>query len=404
MPDATTYQHLREDHIPTAARLLHHAFGGALDGCEKWVKNEVGLPNVRCLSAGGAPPLACLGRVPMATFFGGKSVSTLGIAGVAVAPEARGQGLARRLMDQLILEAHADGFALSSLYPSTVSLYRQSGYEVAGHRFVVKLPARNIDVRDTKPVVRPLSDRDEPAVRACYTNFARQYDGMLDRGEYIWRRSKEFRDKSFTRFGIDSSVASKQPALDAYLALCHVREPGGVLHELHLSDLIFNTPESGRRLLSFLADFATTVTNIMFSSGPLHPILPLMQFHRYEITRQESWMVRIVNVHDALTSRGYPRHVTASLQLNITDPLVKSNNGAWTLDLEHGRATVRKEAAVRPALSLSINALAALYTGLFSARQACALGWIDDSHSDDAALSAAESIFPAGAPHTPDFF
>lgn len=401
MAATLAFEHLREEHVPTVCRLLHHAFAGPLDGCEKWVKNELGVTNVRCVREGESAPAACLGRVPMGMFVGGKSVSTLGIAGVAVAPEARGRGMARFMMERALREAHADGFAISSLYPSTQSLYRQTGYEIAGHRFIVKLAARGIDVHDSQQTVRALSDRDEGAVRSCYERYARAFDGMLDRGEYVWRRSKELREKTYTRFGIDAS-GKGGAGLDGYVGLCQVRDPATGLHDVHLSDLVFHTPTAGRRLLSFLADFSTTATNVVFTGGPLHPVLALMHFHHYEITRHESWMVRIVNVGEALTARGYARHVSASVQLNVRDPLIESNDGAWTLEVEHGRSTVRKERAVRPSITLSIGALSALYTGMFSARQGAMLGWI--AAEDEAALSAAESIFPAGSPATGDFY
>lgn len=47
-------------------------------------------------------PAASLVRVPVGQRFGGRSVPMLGIAGVAVPPERRGGGLARRLMADAI--------------------------------------------------------------------------------------------------------------------------------------------------------------------------------------------------------------------------------------------------------------------------------------------------------------
>jgi len=142
--------------------------------------------------------------------FGGKSVSMLGIAGVGVAPEARGRGSARWMMSLAMQEAQADGFALSTLFASTQGLYRQVGYEQAGYRCQIKLLPHRIDVRAREPHVRPLTPEDEPAIQACYKAFAGEFAGMLDRGPYIWRRIKEFRDKSYHGFGLCRRAATSR--------------------------------------------------------------------------------------------------------------------------------------------------------------------------------------------------
>src|SRR5687768_13316524 len=65
---------------------------------------------------------------PFGHFFGGRAISACGIGGVAVAAEARGRGLGTLLMRDALSELRAGGTALSSLYPATVPIYRQTGY------------------------------------------------------------------------------------------------------------------------------------------------------------------------------------------------------------------------------------------------------------------------------------
>ncbi|MBI3925782.1 MAG: GNAT family N-acetyltransferase [Armatimonadetes bacterium] len=71
----------------------------------------------------------------MAQWFGGRAVPMTGIAGVAVAPEARARAVGRALIRETLQELHKEGVALSALYPSTLPFYRASGYELAGSRF-----------------------------------------------------------------------------------------------------------------------------------------------------------------------------------------------------------------------------------------------------------------------------
>lgn len=73
-----------------------------------------------------------------------------GVAGVGVAPEARGLGTAAELMRCALREMHAAGFPISGLYPAAQKLYRSVGYEQAGSRFEVRIPPQSIGLRRPK--------------------------------------------------------------------------------------------------------------------------------------------------------------------------------------------------------------------------------------------------------------
>ncbi len=384
--------------VPSLVRLMHHAFGSTTDVDEKWIRPS-GIDNFRGVrERAHAPISSCLLRINMGQFFGGRSVPMLGIAGVAVAPEARGQGSARWMMGEAMREAREDGFALSGLYASTQGLYRQVGFEQAGHRCTTKLLPHRIDVRTREPEVLPLTAYDDQAMAACYATFAQTFAGMLDRGPYIWRRVREFRDKKYNGFGIRGPDGT----IEGYVFLMPNRANSSGDMELEVSDIAFTTARAGRRLLGFLADFSTTAKQITINGAPLHPILSLMTSHHHEIIKTEIWMLRITDLAKALTQRGYPRHVNATIQFNIHDPIVRENDGSWTLHVEHGRAEVKKEAAMRPAITCEIRALASLYSGFYTATQAALLGWVE---GEKGALEAADAIFGGyGTPWMTDFF
>jgi predicted acetyltransferase len=385
-----------EHDVPTLVRLIHHAFASTPDAEEKWIRPS-GLDNFRGVRETERGPLSsCLLRIEMGQFFGGQSVPMLGIAAVAVSPESRGQGTARWMMGEAMREAREDGFALSGLYASTQGLYRQAGYEQAGYRVTTKVLPHRIDVRAREPQVRPLTAHDDQSMAACYARFAQTFPGMLDRCSYIWRRVREFRDKKFNGFGIEGPGGS----IEGYVFLLQNRTTDGI--EIDVSDLAFTSARAGQRLLGFLANFSTTTKEIIINGAPLHPILSLMTSHHHTIAKSEIWMLRITDLAKALTQRGYPRHVTATIQLNIHDPIVRENDGSWTLHVEHGRAEVKKEAAMRPTITCEISALAPIYSGFYTATQAALLGWVE---GEKGALAAADAIFGGvGTPWMTDFF
>src|SRR6185503_15451173 len=125
--------------------------------------------------------------VPMGQWFGGKTVPLVGIAGVAIAPEERGRGVAKALMQSALREVAAQGGVLSGLYPATRTLYRSVGYELSGTRYAITLQPKGISVSDHSPPIRPLTEADYPEIERAYAEVARENDGYLARGPYIWR-------------------------------------------------------------------------------------------------------------------------------------------------------------------------------------------------------------------------
>src|SRR5687767_2717414 len=61
--------------------------------------------------------------IRMGQWFGGASVPMAGIAGVAVDPQHRAGGAGSELIRSTLQDLHADGFALSVLYPATQPVY-----------------------------------------------------------------------------------------------------------------------------------------------------------------------------------------------------------------------------------------------------------------------------------------
>lgn len=65
-------------------------------------------------------------------WFGGAPVPACGVAGVAVAPDARGGGLAQLVLNRLLGEARASGAAIATLFRTAPALYRRLGFEHVG--------------------------------------------------------------------------------------------------------------------------------------------------------------------------------------------------------------------------------------------------------------------------------
>ncbi|MBL8874748.1 MAG: GNAT family N-acetyltransferase [Phycisphaerae bacterium] len=391
-----TFEVAKRSDIPEVARLITLAFAGTLERSTKWVKDN-GLENIRVLREGKTIP-ACLRRIEMGQYFGGKRVPLCGIAGVATAPESRGKGHARRMMEACVREMHDRGEAIGGLYCSTQALYRQSGFEQAGHRFITKVPVARLLGGSKARNTIVLKESDQKRIEACYRTYASVYNGMLDRTEYIWKRIKERVDGKSQGYG----VLDERGGLAGYLFMEQTRDAHSIRQELQLSDLAFTTPEAGRQLIAFLADYEPMADFVTLGGGPLHPLLTLLPQQRYEVKLKDFWMLRVVDVKRALEARGYSPAVRARVVLNITDETIPANTGKWRLDLEDGRANVRKSTgSERTGVSCGIRGLAAMYSGLYSPRQASAIGLCA---GDEKSLDVLGGVFSGGTPWMSDHY
>jgi predicted acetyltransferase len=390
---AITFGRFHDDNeLPALARLLNLAFGMPREGAEGWVR-LAGLENLRLLRE-GKTVVAMLVRIPMGQFFGGVSVPMVGIAAVAVAPEARGRGLGRRLMQDAVSEMHSEGWPISCLYPSTQALYRQIGYEQAGHRFLTRLPLAHIDARERGEPVVSLDDFDRSEIEACYRDFAAVHDGWLDRSAFGWAGVRERRGERYHGFGVESAGR-----LEGYIFLTQRTKPETGRHDLVVSDVAFRTPAAGRRLLGLAADFATIGDDLVLSGGPWHPLVWLLGQQRYTVTFKNYWMLRLTDVRRALEARGYAPSVRIDVGLEVADGLIGANHGRSLLRVEGGCARV--EAGGHGEVRLDVRALAALWSGFATPAQLRGVGAIEGPED---ALAALGGVFAGGTPAMNDMF
>ncbi|QOI99913.1 MAG: GNAT family N-acetyltransferase [Phycisphaeraceae bacterium] len=377
---------------PGIDRMLSLAFGGTMSGVSDWIGASL-AENFRVLREGGRA-VSTMTLVPMGQWWGGRSVPMLGVAGVAVAPEDRGRGHAKRMMESFVRESAGSGGVLSGLYASTHSLYRGVGFEHAGVRMMYSVPLVRIDVAARAGGVERLTAGHGADVSGCYSAFASLFDGTLDRGPYIWARVRKFREEEYEGFGVRGPTGS----LEGYLYVSLKRLDSGKLN-LSLSDLAFLNAAAGRRLLSFVRDFGMMGEAVTFAGGPAHPAAELLGQQRHTAEIKDTWMIRVLDVARAVAARGFPRGVSGEVHLEVRDGLVERNDGRWVVRVEGGRGEAVRGG--RGEIGCSINGFAAMYAGYLSPAQCAMVGLAE---GDEGALNAAGGVLGAGSPWMSDHF
>ncbi len=379
------------DDLGALARIVGWAFGFGEADAAPWLERG-GTENLRlCLDDGAVT--GGLMHVPMGQFFGGRAVPMVGIAGVAVAPEARGRGVALSLMNATVRELWQRGVALSTLYPATLTLYRKSGYAPAGCLFDVSVPAKSIGVSERAGSVRPAQEADLPRIEELYTRVAQGRDGRLARGSYIWNRIKKPRATPARGF-----VVEQGGGIAGYLFASQQRTPSEHF-DLSLSDVCAATPFAAKKLLSFLYDHRSIAEQIKWRGAQADALLLAIPERIYEVKLREHWMTRICNVQRALEARGYPAGVNLSLELEVVDDVIPENSGRLVLTVASGRGSVEPGGTGK--LRLDVRALSALFTGFQSPAELALGGSLE---GDASSLSIARTLFSGAAPEMPDFF
>ena len=299
--------------------------------------------------------VGCVTLLPDAQYFGGRAVSSGGIASVSVAAHARGRAIARRMMWESIGRLREGGCAISSLYPTTATLYRSVGYEIAGHQGMTRIDIAELprSIGDTS--FSPVTLRD---LRAVYDAVAPAHDGWLARNDARW-----------TVLGYDFDK-SPQPSA-AYLAhrdgdlvggLAYRQVPGESRSvDLMASQLFAVDRPAMREVLSLLGAHGTM-------AGAMRTPLPEWELQaavdngqRTKRTFAMPWMVRIIDAPAAVAQRGYNPHVDIEVELELSDDHIAANSGRFVLTVREGKGSL--EVGGKGLLTLDIREFAAAFTG-----------------------------------------
>lgn len=339
-------------------------------------------------------PVAKVGVIPMTMNVRGVVRPMGGIGGVCSMPSARRGGHVRALMQRAIEEMHADGQAVSALFPFKTSYYEMFGY--AGWQVAMWA-------------------RIEPVALAPYLRVPKH-------GTVKHRLGSDAKDDYF-RF--EESVQqqlhgmSRQPRLriDSRLDstpswFVSVHEEDQITAAMcfkldldkHVMEVYFAywLTENGKlNLLDFMARHVDQVKYISM------PLMPGDQPHLWATdndhitissTADQAWnapMGRIVTVN-GLTGIGAG---DGSVALTIRDEQAPWNNGTWTLTGRDGALEVNEGGESQG--DVNINGLSAL---VFSGIDPVALPYRGWGEVQPTAVEALSAIFPPVMPHLHELF
>jgi predicted acetyltransferase len=364
-----------DDH-DAALDVRTRSFGPLSDGGRTWWRGlfERNIAARRALGVFAADELVATTRIhAYRQLWGGRALPMAGIAGVVVAPEWRGRGVARTLMTATMQRSIELGDVVSVLFPAVSTPYRRLGWEMAGAVSRTTLPADALRQLGAPvvPVRRAsLADTDE-ILRLVHREGVRTHaSGPLEL--------------------TSDDVLELLTDTDNF---CYLAADGFVAYawdgtDLRVERLVAESAETTRSLWALVGSGASIVRQV-YTYLPAHdPIHWFLDEKAKTEVQVERWMLRLLDAPAAISGRGYPAGLDADVQLTLVDPWLAGCAGSFRLRVSAGFGELGPAEPASDAVVLGPNGLAALFAGtpMYTVRGAgLAAGGSPD---DDALLDA----------------
>jgi len=231
-------------------------------------------------------------------WIGGRTVPVGGIASIAVAPEARRQGVARALLSAMDAEMESSGAALSLLYPFEEGFYARLGYAVTSPLLALRVSSRKL------LSMQPLGNPSLTAVAAAgtqamalYEDVARRTSGRIVRTEVRWldRFSRE------NRYWM--GVAANKERLEGYASFSYQTRAGDSQPTLVVHELTARDDAARRTLLAAIGKQCEQVETVELTVAFDDALA--VGLHGASGKLDRGPMVKPIGVGRALMSRGY---------------------------------------------------------------------------------------------------
>ena len=328
----------------------------------------------------------------MEVFVDGGPAAMGGVAAVMVHPAYRRRRYAGDLMRAALAGMRERGVHLSLLAPFAHAFYRSFGYELATEAIEYTLKPTDLPTDPGQANLRAYREADLPRMMELHAAESRGHQLCALRSEAFWR-------KTLGRKEFETAVYEAGDGVGGYLIykMSSYREGRKPERRLEVQELVAETPEARRGLVSFLAALDPDAFDIRHWTSREEPLHPYLRSSYVDAKVEPDQMLRLVDVEGAL---GHLNRGGGPLVLEVADDVFPENAGEYTV----GGDEVVRGAEAEDRVALDVRQLAQLYAGYLPARQLARHGLVGTS--SPRAIDLLEELFPTGDPFlfAPDHF
>lgn len=327
-------------------------------------------------------------------FFGGAPVPSACLGDGCVAPEERGEHLATSMTTERLRPLIDRGAAISAISTTSTGYARRLGWEAP-----TPVLAWTVATDDLK---HSFTSKDFEAehgltgeAEALQRDLARQWNGPVHRPAW-WTRWKQ--DKSnLTSY----RFARPDHPTAGLLSLTTTRhEHHGMSLAVH--DFWAANQPAATAMLAFLGRHNTRARTITFRRGALPPYPTLLHGLRHHRTTAEAWhpwMLRILDIPQAIRLRGWPTDLTTDVPIETEN--ATGDPDRWMLRVEAGAAEL-VPTRVRAHVRLTQRQLAVWYAGGYRSTTTARMAGIHAT--SETALATLVNATTQFEPWLPDHF
>ena len=301
---------------------------------------------------------------PYTLCLNGRELPVSYLVGVATAPQYRGQGVMRTLLNDAFTLLRKRGQSVSLLMPIMAGIYLPHGFAYCYNKLKYYLPLNELSSAVSVAQSCEMHHADEKQLQIfvnLYLKYTKNFNGFLIRAQKEWQNI--LKDILTTR---DNSVGH------AILAKRNGEYCGYLLYIIDGNDF---------RIVELVScDVSVKNTFLQYAAGHssqcshLHWLAPendltYLDFYlnRYQLVLQPFMMGRIIDVVGALRDLQFSAPKGLQIDFCLQDDLVKENNGVFQLAEQSGKAYLVKNQKQKAQMTMNIGTFAQLCFGAFSA-------------------------------------
>ncbi|MGO1894345.1 MAG: GNAT family N-acetyltransferase [Brachybacterium sp.] len=261
-----------------------------------------------------------------------------GVAGLAVHPAHRGDGLFGQLLTAVIARCDAEGLPLSMLYPSNPAIYRRYGYQVVARSESLIVPLVDLQRITAVPDRRlvPVTEATMPRLRELYHRLSAHDNAML-------RREAPLFDEGLPGGGWSALLLEDGSGTDhGYLSWTRRGEAAdGVGLEVH--ELMGRTRADRLALLRSLGSWSTVTELARLRVRSEDPVLDALPGGgaRPDPDPVPLVMMRVIDTAATLRARPAPGGLHGAVRLVVEDDTVPAGTchaaGTFLVSAADGR-------------------------------------------------------------------
>ena len=396
-----TYRRIAEEEQAAAMAALSLGFGipGEAEGWSSRTEPE----QVRVVEVDGA--FASVLRIErMGQYWLGRPVPSAQVLSLATSPEHRGQGHGAALLEGLFAELRDDGVPTVTLQPSTARFYRSVGFEFAGAWSLYEVDCQHVPPLDPSYRIRRLPAGELGPVMDLYERVAPGRQGAFARNQRWWRarlaRPQQHEDKEAVAFLLerpDGPVGWAMLAFSVDVGPDH--EPKRLRVRVQDWGCL---PGHDLALPGVLAGYRTMEGVVAWSGPDPDPMLYLLPNESVRLMKRRHWMLRLVDLAGALGARPYPPAAAGRVAFEVEDRSCPWNTGAWSFEVEGGKALVERVPAGTAGATADPRGLATLFSGFSGPDELVRVGLLAGLSPAD--LDLLRAAFASPRPFTAELY